>query len=245
MIDASELSCRYNERAYSNNLSFHITAHLNILGANGSGKSMLARTLCGLLPYSGSLTLNRQELATLTPRTIAQTISYIPAKLELFDRYTTVEEFALLGRYPYKEPYAAYSRYDRDAVQETLTALGLDRLKKRRVTQLSSGQQQLLLIAQALIQSTKIMVFDEPTANLDPYNTLKFATLFQQLQRNHTTVLITHDLALVQHLQGSVLFLHDHTATFYAQTEEFFDNDNLNYRYRVAFHPDTKALLYE
>ncbi len=245
MIKASRLSCRYSERAYLENLSFHVTSHLSILGANGSGKSMLARTLCGLLPYNGTLTLNNQELAALTPRTIAKTISYIPAKLELFDSYTTVEAFALLGRYPYKEPYKEYTQYDKEKAEKILTELGIGSLKKQRVIHLSSGQQQLLLIAQALIQSTRIMIFDEPTANLDPYNTLKFAALFQQLQHQHITILITHDLALAQHLQGSVLFIQQHTAAFYANAEDFFDDDNLKHCYRVNFHPHTKALRYE
>ncbi len=245
MIEASHLSCRYSEHAYIENLSFDVISHLNILGANGSGKSMLARALCGLLPYGGSLKLKGKALNTLSPHTIAQTISYIPAKLELFDSYTTVEEFALLGRYPYKAPYHEYSQHDRDDVATTLQTLGLDTLTKQHVNRLSSGQQQLLLIAQALIQSTSIMIFDEPTANLDPYNTLKFAALLQKLQQTHTTVLITHDLTLAHHLQGAVLFLHDHRGTFYTQSDTFFDAANLKRHYHTSFHPHTKALLYE
>ncbi len=245
MINASHLSCRYSNSAYLEKLTFQVTSHLSIVGANGSGKSMLARALCGLLPYEGSVLLDGSELKTLSPAAVAKHISYIPAKLELFDSYTTVEEFALLGRYPYKEPYKEYSQRDRDDVAKVLTELGLEALTKQYVTRLSSGQQQLLLIAQALVQSTPIMIFDEPTANLDPHNTLKFAALFQQLQQRHTTVLITHDLALAHHLQGAVLFIHDHHGLFYEQADTFFETDNLTHHYRAAFHPQTKALLYE
>ena len=244
-ITADNLSCAYDERAYLTQLSFHVTSHLSILGANGAGKSMLARTLCGLLPYQGSLKLHHSELQTLSSGAIAKTLSYIPAKLELFDRYTTVEEFALLGRYPYKDPYRTYTQGDREDVNSVLMRLKLDTLKQHPVTQLSSGQQQLLLIAQALIQNTTIMIFDEPTANLAPHNTLKFARLFRHLQTRHTTILITHDLALAAYVKGSALFLHDHTASFYEDVNTFLDTDTLARCYRATFHPQTKALLYE
>ncbi len=245
MIIADNLSCRYNERAYLTKLSFHVHSHLNILGANGTGKSMLARTLCALLPYRGSLTLHHTELHALSSNTIAKTVSYIPAKLELFDRYTTVETFALLGRYPHKAPYKDYLQSDYDDVTATLTQLGLDTLRHQPVHQLSSGQQQLLLIAQALIQSTDIMIFDEPTANLDPHNSVIFAKLLRQLQTSHTTILITHDLTLAAYIQGAVLFMHDHTASFYDCADSFFDTDNLQRCYGVPFHPQTRTVLYE
>lgn len=244
MIKAANLSCRYSDDAYLNNVSFSTQKHLSILGINGSGKSMLARTLCGLLNYEGSIELNNQELRRLSPNNIAKTISYIPSKLDIFDYYTSVEEFALLGRYPYKEPFKAYLQSDKDDVKAVLQQLKLYDLRTHNINALSSGQQQLLLIAQAILQRSKIIIFDEPTANLDPYNTLQFATLFKELQHNHTTVLITHDLTLASHLKGSVLFIQDHTALFFEDSAAFFENSNLEKLYGVTFHEQSKALEY-
>jgi iron complex transport system ATP-binding protein len=244
MIKAEQLHCHYSDSAFLDDLNFHIKRHLTILGANGSGKSMLAKTLCGLLPYEGSLTLDGNELNTLKANTLAKTLSYIPAKLEIFDSYTTVEEFALLGKYPYKEPFLDYSQSDRDEVSRTLKQLQLDAFCHHTITTLSSGQQQLLLIAQSILQKSQIMIFDEPTANLDPYNTLEFSKLFKRLQHDHTTILITHDLTLASHLGGSILFLRDHGALFYEDGAEFFQGETLKELYGVSFHSASKAICY-
>jgi iron complex transport system ATP-binding protein len=245
MIKAVNLSCRYSKDAYLDNINFTAQKHLNILGSNGSGKSMLARTLCGLLDYDGSIKLNAQELRRLSPNNIAKTISYIPSKLDVFDYYTTLEEFALLGRYPYKHPFQQYSQKDRDDVDAILQQLRLYELKTQHIHTLSSGQQQLLLIAQSILQRSRIMIFDEPTANLDPYNTLQFAALFEKVQQDHTTVLITHDLALASHLKGSVLFIQEHSALFYEDGAEFFESNNLEKLYGVPFHQLSKAVKYD
>ncbi len=245
MIKATNLSCHYSEEAYLENISFSAKKHLSILGVNGSGKSMLARTLCGLLPYEGSIELDGNELHSLCANSIAKTISYIPSKLDVFDYYTTVEEFVLLGRYPYKQPFEEYLQNDRDDVTAVLKQLQLHELREHNINALSSGQQQLLLIAQSILQRSNIMIFDEPTANLDPYNSLQFAALFQKLQHDHTTVLITHDLTLAAYLKGSVLFIQNHSAVFYEQSDTFFQNSNLETLYGVPFHTLSKAVKYD
>ncbi len=245
MIKATNLSCHYSQEAYLKNISFCAKKHLSILGVNGSGKSMLARALCGLLPYEGSVKLNGNELQSLSPNTIAKTISYIPAKLDIFDYYTTVEEFVLLGRYPYKQPFKEYAQSDKDDVTAVLKQLRMYELREHNINALSSGQQQLLLIAQSILQRSNIMIFDEPTANLDPYNSLQFAILFQKLQHDHTTVLITHDLTLAAYLKGSVLFIQDYSAIFYEQSDTFFQNSNLERLYGVPFHTLSKAVKYD
>ena len=245
MINVKNLSCRYSSEAQLKEISFFTKNHLSILGINGSGKSMLAKTLCGLLPQDGSIELDGRELRTLSTNEIAKTISYIPSKLEIFDAYTTVEEFALLGRYPHKQPFSDYSQDDKSDVIKILKQLGLYELRTHNINALSSGQQQLLLIAQSILQGSNIMIFDEPTANLDPYNTLEFATLFQKLQKTHITILITHDLTLASHLKGSVLFIQKQTALFYEESSSFFDTDNLQQLYGVPFHKQSKALKYD
>jgi len=244
MIKATQLRCHYSHTAFLNDINFEITRHLTILGSNGSGKSMLAKTLCGLLPYDGSITLHDKELRIFRANELAKTVSYIPAKLEIFDFYTTVSEFALLGKYPYKEPFSKYSKKDKDEVTTVLKQLQLYEFRDHIISKLSSGQQQLLLIAQSLLQGSPIMIFDEPTANLDPYNTLEFSKLFKQLQKKHTTILITHDLTLASYLGGGVLFLQENSGHFYESSLEFFQSDTLKQLYGVSFDSDTKAICY-
>jgi iron complex transport system ATP-binding protein len=107
-------------------------------------------------------------------------------------------------------------------------------LKENPVSSLSSGEQQLVLIAQALTQQSKIIIFDEPTANLDPHNAKIIAQHIQGLKEYHQIILITHDLHLACYVDSPVVFIKDKTAAFYER--EFFDDEKLEELYGVAFN---------
>lgn len=231
----SDLHVGYEDTIILETVSFTIEKkkHLSVLGANGSGKSTLAKALCGLLPYEGSIRIEEQELRNISPKERAKLIAYIPAKMESFEQFTTVEDFVLLGRYPYKPSFKDYEAKDKKIVQETLKELGLETLGKSRLHELSSGQQQLVLIAQALAQQSKILIFDEPTSNLDPKNTALFVQELKKVRQDHMTILISHDIQLAAHLDDPVLFIREKRAEFFAQG--FFENDSLSSAYGVAF----------
>jgi len=238
----SDLSVGYGDTTILESVSFTIDekSHLSVLGPNGSGKSTLAKALCGLLPYEGSIIINGQELRDISPKERAKLISYIPAKMESFEQFTTVEDFVLLGRYPYKASFKDYGTADKEIVQETLKELGLETLKGSRLHELSSGQQQLVLIAQALAQQSKILIFDEPTSNLDPKNTALFVQELKKVRQNRMTILISHDIQLAAHLDDPVLFIQEKKAEFHAKG--FFENDALSSAYGVTFHKSNSMI---
>jgi len=238
----TQLSLGYENTAVLNTIDFALEeeSHLTVLGANGSGKSTLAKALCGLLPYQGSITIDGKELRDIPLKERAKLIAYIPAKMESFEQFTTVEDFVLLGRYPYKAPLKDYSVNDKEIVKEALSELKLTQLSSQRLHELSSGQQQLVLIAQALAQKSKILIFDEPTSNLDPRNTALFIKELKHLRQDHQTILISHDIQLASHLDDPVLFIRDAKAEFHKKG--FFDTDNLSHAYGVAFQKDNDMI---
>jgi len=235
-----DLSLAYENKKVLQDVNFFLGKHLSLLGPNGSGKSTLAKALCGLLPYEGSITLNALELREVPAKQRAKEITYIPSKMESFEQFTTVEDFVLLGRYPYKPSFKDYSREDKNIVQDVLKELSLSPLAKNRLHELSSGQQQLVLIAQALSQKSKILIFDEPTSNLDPKNAALFVKEFKKLRKNHKTILITHDIQLAAFLDDPVVFLQNKTLNFYEKG--FFEQDFLSSSYGVKFK-DENGLL--
>jgi iron complex transport system ATP-binding protein len=244
MISVSGLTCGYHGKALLRDITFSAPGHLTLLGRNGSGKSTLAKTLCGLLGYRGSILIDGNELRTLAPAEVARQIAYIPSKLESYDTYTDVEDFVMLGRYPYKAPLQDYGETDRAVVAGVLDELGLAELRRAKIHELSSGQQQLVLIAQALAQQSRIIIFDEPTANLDPAHSAAFAKRIGTLQKTHQTLLITHDLHLAHHVGGSVLFIGGGEGRFYEESGLFFEPENLQRCYGVAFDEQSRAVLY-
>ena len=216
-------------------------SHLNILGANGSGKSTLAKCLCKLINYSGDIFVDDLNIQNISLKELAKTISYIPTKLEIYDEYITVEEFVLLSRFSHKSSFLDYSDADKKIAKDSIYALNISHLVKHSVNSLSSGEQQLLLIASALAGGSKTIIFDEPTANLDPKNSKIIASHIKELKKSHNIILITHDLQLASFMDSTTVFIKDSSISIFE--DGFFELDNLERLYEVGF--ESLAVKYD
>jgi iron complex transport system ATP-binding protein len=207
---------------YSNEIlqkiTFELKEHQNliILGSNGAGKSTLAKVLCGITP-SKNVQINNQNLYDLKPTKRRELINYVPAKLEIFDEYITLKEYLDLSRL--------------ETVIESrniLKFLDIDALKDKPCQQLSSGEQQLSMLATAVLHNAKITIFDEPTANLDPK---KSRDVFSLLKSGlfQSKIIITHDLTLAYRLGYDVLYIEEGKVSFYDDSKKFFHPFNLDH----------------
>lgn len=241
MIEIKKLTCRYSDKTILQDVNLDIETHLSILGSNGSGKSTLAKAVCNLIEYSGDIILNGVDVKELSLENIAKTIAYIPAKLEIYDHYISVLEFVLLGRFIYKKSFFDYAKEDKDIALENLKFLGVEHLSEHLVSSLSSGETALVLIAQALCQQSKIIIFDEPNANLDPHNSKIIANHIKDLKRSHQIILITHDLHLASYIDNPIVFIKDKNTLYFENG--FFESENLKRLYNVDF--ESLAVKYE
>jgi len=233
MIELKSLSCSYGNDIILQDININIESHISILGANGSGKSTLVRAVCALIPYKGDVRIEGLDAKELSLLEMAKTISYIPAKLEIYDSFISVEDFVLLGRFAYKKSFFEYSDKDRAIADQKIKLLGLDHLKRHTLASLSSGEQQLALIAAALAQESRIIIFDEPTANLDPHNSKVIAHYIKKLKETHQVVLITHDLHLACYIDSPIAFIKDKKVHLYGR--DFFDDEVLKELWGVEF----------
>lgn len=233
MIEIKHLTCRYSDKTILRDVNLQIYDHLTILGSNGSGKSTLAKALCNLIEYRGEIKLNGRDIKESSLENIAKNIAYIPAKLEIYDHYITVLEFVLLGRFIYKKSFFDYSKEDEDIAMKNLRFLKIEHLSDHLVTSLSSGETALVLIAQALAQESKIIIFDEPSANLDPHNSKIIANHIKDLKRSHQIILITHDLHLASYINSPVVFIKEKSTLYFES--DFFITENLRRLYNVDF----------
>ena len=241
MIEIKELKIAYAKEALLESISLKIAKNLCILGANGSGKSSLAKALCGLIPSEGEILIDGEKSTSLSLKERAKLLSYIPTKLEVYDTNIEVSAFVLLGRFAYKRDFFDYSHEDKKRAQKQLEFLHISHLSSKRLSELSSGQKQLVLIAQALTQESKVIIFDEPTANLDPKNSKLIATYIKKLTQEKQVLLITHDIALAHYMQAPVAFLKEKTLLYFEQ--DFFNKEQLQRLYGVTF--DSMAVAYE
>jgi len=234
MISLQNITCRFEEKTVLEDLNLNIESHLSILGANGAGKSTLAKIICDLIAFEGSVTIDQQSLKEFSLKERAKLLSYIPAKLDIYDAFITLEEFTLLGRYAHKTLLFNYSKKDKNIARECLEFLHIEHLASHSMNSLSSGETQLALIAQALTQQSKIIIFDEPTANLDPKNSKIIAEHIKGLKEFHQVILITHDIALAAFIDSPVAFIKEKQLHYYEK--EFFKEETLQNLYEVEFN---------
>ena len=131
--------------------------NLLILGENGAGKSTLAKVLSNLLP-SSNLFFESKNIKDLSSYEREKYINYIPSRFEIFDEYLNVLEYLKLSTIEEKNI---------EDIEKIVSLLKLENLKLNSCVDLSSGEQQLLLLASSLLHNAKITIFDELTANLD------------------------------------------------------------------------------
>ena len=166
---------------------------LALLGGNGAGKSTLLRLLLGLLrPSSGEVRLNERPLSAWPRRALARELAYVPQLHQAPFPYR-VREVVLLGRLPSHGLLAAPCRADHQAADAALAELELTALAERRYTELSGGERQRVLIARALAQGARLLVFDEPSNGLDYGGQLRLLARMRRLaQAGHGVLFTTH-----------------------------------------------------
>lgn len=175
-------------------LQLHHGEILTLLGPNGIGKSTLLKCLLGLLtPTAGTLTLNGQPLATLTPKQRARIIAYVPQTIPTTTSLS-VRDYLLTGRTPYLNFAQSPGATDVALADRILKTLQLSELTARTINTLSGGQAQLVTIARALMQEPELIILDEPTAALDFGRQQQLLSLVQQLAgQNIAVILTTHN----------------------------------------------------
>jgi iron complex transport system ATP-binding protein len=182
---------------------------LSLVGPNGAGKTTLLKCLNHLLkPAEGDIRINGKDLHIFSPRELARTIAYVPqAGPTGFP--ITVFDTVLLGRRPYLNWRP--KREDMDMVLEVLERLELSAFAIRDMNQLSGGERQKAIIAKAIVQDPRVMLFDEPSTYLDLKFQLKIMQFIRDLadRRGICVIVTTHDLNLALRFSDRIAVLKD------------------------------------
>ncbi len=182
---------------------------VGILGPNGSVKTTLLRILGGLLsPASGRVTLDGQNLQSISRATTARRMAMVPQETQLAFEYSVLE-MAMMGRYPHLGAFEVEGPDDLVIARDALRATGTLHLESRLFNTLSGGEKQRVVIAGALAQNPDILLLDEPTASLDLAYQLEIRSILYKLndERGLTIVVSTHDLNLAAGLCRDLILL--------------------------------------
>jgi iron complex transport system ATP-binding protein len=197
VINVKNLKINIAQKVLIENLSFEIKkpALIAVIGHNGSGKTSLLKAFLNLLPYMGEIFLSSPP-ALLNQK---NTIHFeIPAC-----------ELAVMGKYQGKRLFENYSAMDFEEVSKVFEKLGITSLYDSNVLALSGGEQQLIWLAQLLLQNKQILLLDEPTQYLDVRNKKRVFDLLNSLvkENNKVVVCVTHDLLNLYSMEGFLLNL--------------------------------------
>ena len=195
-LTVNDLTFSYGGQDVLRDVSFAVDAgeRVAVLGPNGVGKSTLFRCLLGFLtPQRGGAAIDGRDVRTLSRRELASMLAYIPQSYHpAFDH--TVLESVLMGLGAQLGPFDTPSPRQEQAALQTLHSLGIGHLAARGCLRISGGERQLMLLARALTQNARMLVMDEPTANLDYGNSFRVMQRVQALsQSGYSVIFSTHE----------------------------------------------------
>jgi iron complex transport system ATP-binding protein len=207
---------------------------LAVVGPNGSGKSTLLRALAGLWRvHEGSVLLSGRSLDTLRRAEVAREITYVPQESQ-FEFDFTVREIVLMGRYAHRGRFDRETSEDHKAADDALRRADVAHLAERSVLRLSGGEKQRVLIARSLATRARILLLDEPTANLDVDHSLDVLALCRSLADDgHAVAIATHDLNSVYRFADHVALMESGKLISLGPPAEVLTPDNLKRTFKV------------
>jgi phospholipid/cholesterol/gamma-HCH transport system ATP-binding protein len=197
MIEVKRFRKAFGNRPVHTNVSFKVTKGecLGLVGGSGIGKSVVLRSLIGLeRGDGGEIWIDGEEISQLNETDlipIRKKVAYVFQNGALFDSMSVYENLA----YPLREHTELEESEIRKRVREQLEEFGLEDAIEKLPAELSGGMQKRCGLARSLMIGPKVILYDEPTAGLDPYNTLKIQEMVLLLKKKGvTSVFVTHDM---------------------------------------------------
>jgi len=195
IFELKQTSLGYLNHTVLQHVDFSISTGeiLCVLGKNGAGKTTLFKTLLGVLkPIEGSVFLDGKNIEKWNRSKFAQQVAYIPQARSLPFPYT-VKEVVLFGRTAHLSVFSSPGKKDKIIADECLDMLNIRYLSDRIFTQLSGGEQQMVIIARALAQQPSFLIMDEPTSSLDFGNQIKIIRQVNELKNSSLGIIMaTH-----------------------------------------------------
>ncbi len=234
MIKLHGVSLKFKDRTILSDLSFTVHQHeaFGIIGPSGAGKSVLLKMIAGLIsPSEGRIEIGSEK------------VSMLFQKNALFDSLTLIQNLLI----PLAETRGVIGEVAHARSMEMLAAVGLDHAAHLHPDEISGGMQKRLGIARALIIEPEVLLYDEPTAGLDPITSNSIAELMIRLhhQNKTTLVMVTNDLQRAYQVSDRIAFCHDQQVICHgtpAEVKATQDPVLKNFIYSSAMTPKSGGL---
>lgn len=242
MLIAKNIRASYRDSVILDSVDLHLQRgeFTGIIGPNGTGKTTLLKVLTGVKkPLSGTVHLDNFDMTKLSRHEIARIMAVVPQS-SFVPPLFTVEDVVSIGRYAHNKKRFTDTASDKAAIKKALFITGTECFRQRYVSELSGGERQEVLIARAIAQEPKVMLLDEPTANLDVRHQLKILGLIRKLvsEQSLTALMVIHDLNLAARFCDKLILLHNGKVHAAGSAEEVLTIKNMAEAYGVVAHID-------
>ena len=221
-LDVKNLYKAFGEKEVHKGVSFQVRKGeiLGLFGGSGSGKSVILRSIIGLeTPDSGEIIFNHQNIVGLSENQLNEVrtqIGYVFQNGALFDSLTVEENLA----YPLEEHTSLSKKEIKERVNSMLDLIDMKDTNALYPNELSGGMQKRAGLARAIILEPKIILFDEPTAGLDPVNTKRLLANVKRLKSQGITgIFVTHDIPSAFEIADRIAILYQ-SKIYYVDTVE-------------------------
>ncbi|MBC8503514.1 MAG: ABC transporter ATP-binding protein [Anaerolineales bacterium] len=247
MLKITNLTVAYGQNIAVQDISLEVIPGeiLALIGPNGAGKTTLVRAVSGLVsPQSGQITVDDQAIADIPSGERARMLSVVPQARHMGGAFT-VEQAVMMGRTAHMGWLGRECQDDRDAVKLALEQTNLKDFAHRSISKLSGGEQQRVLLARALAQSTPVLMLDEPTNHLDLQHQTSLLSLVRQLaqEKQLTVMMALHDLNLVSFVADQVALIVNGLLQCVGTPPEVLSSENISQAYQIPVdivsHPRT------
>lgn len=247
LISTVNLEVGYGKSPAVSDVSFDVSAGeiLAIIGANGSGKSTVLKTIVRQLKkLNGDIRICELDEEALSEEDISKKISMVLTE-RIHPELMTCFDVVATGRYPYTGRLGILSEEDKQAVRNAIHTVGADQVADKDFSKVSDGQRQRVMLARAICQDTDIMILDEPTSFLDIQYKLDILSVIRRLakEKGKAVIMTIHELEFVPALADKVVAVADKKVYKIGTPEEIFTGETLEKLY--AMKPGTGTQITE
>jgi len=219
------------------NLQIDKGEFVSLIGPNGSGKTTLLKLVAGLLkPTRGTVMVRGMDPSKARKKHFARIVGFVTEDLNPIYPFR-VKQIVLTGRLPYKSSFfASWDELDFQKVKEALAKVDALGYLDRYFNQLSAGEKKRVSIARILAQDTPVLLFDEPTAHLDPGHAVEVLEIMKKLHAEGRTILAAfHEINFAARLSDRIVMMKEGKIFAEGKAEEVLTEENLEQVYNTCF----------
>ncbi len=228
IISAENLSVGYDKPLIRDIcFALHGGEIMTLIGPNGSGKSTILKTIAGYLKkHGGDIYIGDSTIDDLSPNEKARQLSVLLTERLRAD-IMTCREVVEMGRYPYTGRFGLLSPADNTAVDDAIELVQMSDFAHKDFSEISDGQRQRVMLARAICQEPRILIFDEPTSYLDIYHKIIFLEILKKLTRERSIAVVVsmHELDLAEKISDYTVCVKDGGIFKFGKPQEIFCRD--------------------